>query len=391
MRNDRIIARLLTGGLLLLAACNHPTDDAKREATAAAPASTSQPKRTNGPSDYVNRAPKPAKVGPHSLLALRSIEGRCEWSVLEPPEFTARQVMVSYACPPMPWSMAWSESTARSVFVLEGQLYVHDWRARRVAAFGSLPEREVAPLVGLSASGKPQLCSAVARPKPGADGPDENYFVRYEPDAPSGSWKEAAADAFDYAAGRPLCSGGDYLWEAGSVWYEPQTQLANNCVRDIAQRASNELCPSDVVIEELFRKHLHDGAEYIEYLLLGPERFLAYPTSQGDPGVAKFLPLIYIDRDRATVIYDRDRRTTMHIALAGDYLLARADGALNHATLFKQTTGQPQLLLEFPGETVVLWVPGTIPAGDLIRIERPSGTSPPEIETAQDGNEAGDG
>ncbi len=317
---------------------------------------------------------RPAGIaGPMSLLALRPVAGRCEWSVLEPPNFTRRRFMVSFACPPMPLGFAWDAKSSRSVFSLDAQLYVHDWKSGRIDALGPAPrEGQENPEVGFSERGTPHVCQELRRAKPGAtDGVEYSYKVNLERDA-SGSWKEVAAELIDYEmVNRRLCSGGDYYWDPGGVWYEPQEQTRMNCRREMASRDSKEVCPSLAVIDFIGKQVQlpHDG--FFEYLFLGPSRWLAYAGLQSDSGVTRLQPLFYIENERATVIHKRGPKRAMLLAQAGDYLLVREEGSIARATLLRKGEAQPQPLIRFEDETVVMWIPGSILPGELIQIPRP--------------------
>ena len=354
----KLLATLCGGLLVLTAGCKPTETPASKGASATPPPVTSEPEPDSNA--------ELAKLGPPSLLTWQEVEGRCEWSVMSPPQLEARLIMVTHTCPGS--RFAWDVRGGRSLFELDRHVYLHDWKAAKVEDLGRVPTDAEEIEVGITASGALRVCNYEERA--GSEAGADRFRVFMERQA-NGTWQKTGEEPISYEIEPDPCSGLIGLERAGTVFYDPKAQVANNCTDDAAKQ---ERCPSKAVITELEalikaqRKERNDGTEY---LLLAPDLFIAYPTLFGDTVHAE-IPIFSIDKGEIKTLYDTDTGDGegSRVLLADDYFLVRAEYNLNRASLFRQ--GEVEPFKEFPAATRVIWIRGTMGPGKVIEVATPS-------------------
>jgi hypothetical protein len=303
-----------------------------------------------------------AKLGPPSLMSWREVDGGCEWAVFEPPQFKERVFLRSLQCP---GTLVWYKAGGWSVFALESGVYVHDWKAAKVLSLPASPVTAAAGEFGFSNAGVLRACKSETRPVPEQENVGITYQLVWER-AVDGSWNQVSEQVINYEL-TPIdtCSGAVDRQRTGTVYYNPQPQLANNCVEE---RQPGELCPADATIA-LFKSQVTDANDGFEYLAFSNSSFLAYPYVFGD-SVHVSLPVFAIEGDRLTRIYERRTAPTRQwdISVGGSYFLVRDEIQLTHATLFEKGGVVP--LIEFPDATRVIWIPGSVAAVPVIEMTR---------------------
>jgi hypothetical protein len=313
-----------------------------------------------------------AKLGPPSLMSWREVANLCEWAVYQPPEFQERVFLRSPQCPE---TLVWHKAGGKTLFALDGRIYLHDWQAAKVSALGAPPVAGAYFELGFSNDGVVRSCDVQTRPVPGQEsqgdqsepeqGATADYTIVWERGV-NGTWRKAHEWPINYELmPADTCSGGVDLQRTGLMYYNPQAQLANNCVE---QRQPGELCPSDQAIER-FKSQIPVSDDGYEYLAFSASSFVAYPITFGDSVHVK-APVFVIQDDAVTKIYDRrgGPAEQWDILLGGDYFLVRDEVGLTSASLFKWGSAVP--LIEFPAEMRVVWIPGSVAAAPVIEMAR---------------------
>src|SRR5688572_1007695 len=135
---------LLVTGLALTAACKRnpsPSESpdaslgpspqsAPPQGAAATSTAASAPSQSTAAPVQLARPAEPgidwrallAQQGPPSLVTIEEVNGRCEWSIVEPPELEGRLFMVSHVCPR---NVIWDGRARQALFALEGIPYLH--------------------------------------------------------------------------------------------------------------------------------------------------------------------------------------------------------------------------------------------------------------------------
>lgn len=363
---------LLTTGLALTAACKRnpsPTESPDASlgpppqsppppdaATSTAPSAPTQP---TAALVEVKRPAEPkidwrallAQQGPPSLITIEELNGRCEWSVVEPPELEGRLFMVSYLCPR---NVIWDGRARQALFALEGIPYLHDWKDTRVTELPSPPFEQA--YYGFSTQGAVFACKNETR-----DDGGYRTTLRLEED---GSWNRIAyenlgMEEMDTAS----CSSWYDDENTGQMDYDPRYQTGTDCA--YAGRPSNAVCPSQAILEDV-KTRVKGGYSAIHYIAFSDQSFIAFPIEYGR-GVARFAPVFAIQGDAVTQIYNRlPEKPLAGVLLGTEYFLVRAEYDMKHATLFKK--GQVEPVKEFAATTTVMWIPGTIPRADVIAL-----------------------
>lgn len=331
---------------------NRPTDAARPSTPRTLP---SEPEP---PADFRELL---SDLGPPSLVTLQQNGDRCEWAVLRPPQIEPRIFMLTQLCPSN--SLVWDRRGGRTFFSVEGELYLHDWKAATVDDLGPGPTDSTRPELGVSATGALRICDYEERPVEGDNTAAYRITLERQQD---GSWQPVREDRLGYEQSTQSCSGPQDTEASGSVFYEPQPQRANNCRQD--EKASpSTVCPSPEIIERV-RSQVSRPHDDFEYLSFGPAGFLAYPVSIGE-SVHVVAPVFALAGDQITPIYDRalpSGALQWDILTAGEFFLVRAESGQTHATLFKK--GQLEPLKEFPDDMRVIWIPGTLGTGEVIEV-----------------------
>lgn len=370
-RSRTALFGLLSAWLVLGTACKRAEKPApqpprqQQRLSARAPAALTQStlEEPTGPLVEIARPEEPQlnwralleELGPPSLLVLQQANGRCEWSVLRPPELAERLFLVTYICPS---GLAWDRKGGRALFSLEGILYLHDWQNAQVEELGASPIAE--PEFGFSANGVLRACEYQTLPD--ERGTTAVFRITLERQE-DGSWNRTAFEKLGYEPTSEPCSGLGDAEMTGGVLYNPRFQQASNC--PLENRPAGAVCPGKEAIDALSAqvKREHDGFEYIAF---SPSSFVAYPVAFGQ-STTRLAPVFTIEDDAVTPIYDRQPPTEQWDVLLGtDYFLVRAEVELSHATLFKK--GQAQPVKEFADDASVIWIPGTIPTADVIEL-----------------------
>lgn len=365
MKTISTLACILLISTTQLAGCKRGAEPAAPATIARAPSASTAipaPPAVTAPSE-----PQPdwsallAELGPPSLMMVRSVNDRCEWSVLEPPAFEPRLIMTTRTCPP---KLAWDRRGGRSLFTIDGVIYLHDWQAARVQQLAPSPVEDAQPDLGFSSAGQPRICSGESRPVPGRESEDvaQSYLIRFEPRGPDGAWLKVAEEAIDYDLGQDTCAGGDDLENTGSVYYNPRAVVPANCT-DPDKPNPDEVCPTAAAIAAV-RRQVTVANDGIEYLTFGPTSFLGYSYQFGD-SVHPQTPLFSIEQEVVTPILSFAEPAGIAIRLGIDHFLVETAEA---QYLFKK--GEQKPLKVVPEGARVMWIPGTMPESPVIEVGR---------------------
>ena len=294
------------------------------------------------------------------MLTLRENNGRCEWSVLRPPQLEERLVMVTQGCPA---TLVWHRAGGKSMFALEGILYLHDWAKARVEELAAPPTAQ--PELGFSANGTPRVCS-YETPQDGDNDEPETYLVTYDQQA-DGSWQAIGYDVPPDDGAIEPCTGPLDQDKTGDMRYSPRHLDGSTCA--IGNRPADAVCPSRQVLDEL-SKQIQITHDAIEYVAFAPQSFVAYPIEFGEE-TTRLAPVFAIEDGTISRIYNRRPPVAQwDVLFSPDYFLVRAEVDMTHATLFKKGSIQPAK--EFDDAVRVIWIPGTLPAADVIEVTPPS-------------------
>lgn len=301
-----------------------------------------------------------ARRGSPSLLSWGEISGRCEWAVFEPPTLARRVFLRTARCPT---TLVWNKAGGQSLFALDGVIYLHDWQAATVTALGPPPVNGVDVELGFSNRGVPRFCEFQDRPVPGDPGRHAQYRVLWEKPAQR-SWQRVGEAFINHELIPPeTCGGRVALYDIGSVQYNPQPQVANECTGG----EPPTLCPSRAAIER-FKSRLSGAYDGYEYLRFSERSFLAYPYAVGDWREVVG-PVFAIEGEQLSKLYDRTPRDTLlDVLWAGDHVLVREQSTLARASVFER--GRSTARIEFPETTRVVWIPGSVALAPVIEMGR---------------------
>jgi hypothetical protein len=292
-----------------------------------------------------------ASQGPPSLITLEEVNGRCEWSLIEPPELEGRLFLVSHVCP---GRVIWDGRDRRSLFALEGVPYLHDWKNARVSELPAPPLEEAE--YGFSTTGAIYAC-AYER-----GGPTYRITLRLEAD---GSWNRIAYEDMGYDGLIEPCSGSNDIENTGQMDYDPRYQRGIACAAE--QLPPDALCPSKAAVADV-QARAKGALDDVTYIAFSEQSFIAFPIQYDlEEEPARFAPVFAIQGDVVTQIYNRiPEKPLTRVLLGTEYFLLRALSGMAYATLFKK--GQVEPVKEFAATTTVLWIPGTIPRADVIEL-----------------------
>jgi len=408
MKLSSMVGLALLGGWLALAVACKRTEPPKQPASSPPVSRTAPAARAVPPTQGASAAPVEIKLpeepkvdwrvlleelGPPSLITLEETNGRCDWSVLRPPELEARRFMVTHVCPS---GLVWDRRGGRSLFVIEGGVYLHDWKSGQVKELE--PPALGEPEFGFSATGAILACHF--------DVQNEVLYRETQQRQSDGSWQQIGYENFGQEYTSFPCSNSNDAELTGEMRYNPRYQDALTC--DAKARPANAKCPSEATLESV-RLRFADQTNalvYPVYVAFGDRSFIAYRHSD-TMEVTTIAPVLAIregairegairegaiqeravqegtvqegavkegavkegavEEETVVEIYSRrPRDAEVDVLLGADYFLVRAAGEATHATLFKK--GQVEPVKEFPDATIVTWIPGTIPPGDLIEV-----------------------
>jgi hypothetical protein len=308
------------------------------------------------PGPKIDRQAVLAELGSPSLVMLRKANGRCEWSVLRPPQLEERLFLVSGACPDQ---FTWDIRARRALFVVDGAAYLHDWRTAKVERLEPPPLKPA--VFGFSANDSVLACTVETVSR--GNGYDANYQLMLEQQA-DGSWKKIAYVNLGNHSMGGSCPDGYSDAGFGEMWYDPGYQAGQRCNPEIEGPAADvgrtqPTCPSAATVAAVDAriKGEHDA---IEYLVFAERSFIASPVDEAMDGVLRWGPMLSIENEAITEIYNRTSGAQKYLLLSQEHFLVATAGAMTDATLFKK--GQVEPLKEFPDDARVFWIPGTIAA-----------------------------